>query len=91
MPDPPQDYNICPCCGTEFGNDDIEYSFEQLRYQWIANGARWFFGAPPYRWSAGAQLTTVAFGVHTEVSNRNERPNSTSIGHRQDNLELQYA
>ncbi len=22
MQDPPTDYNICVCCGTEFGNDD---------------------------------------------------------------------
>ena len=33
MPDPPRDYNICPCCGTEFGNDDVEYSYAELRVQ----------------------------------------------------------
>jgi len=24
LPYPPRDYHICPCCGTEFGNDDAE-------------------------------------------------------------------
>ena len=31
LPYPPADYHICPCCGTEFGNDDAEFSHDQLR------------------------------------------------------------
>lgn len=67
MPYPPEDYHICPCCGTEFGNDDIEYSYEELRYDWIIRGAQWFYGQPPAGWNAWAQLATVAYGVNTEV------------------------
>jgi len=66
MPYPPQDYHICPSCGTEFGNDDVEYSYEELRYQWIIGGAQWFFGQPPHGWSAWAQLAKVAYGLRTE-------------------------
>jgi hypothetical protein len=90
MPYAPEDYHICPCCGTEFGNDDVEYSYEQLRYQWITAGAPWFFGQPPQGWNAWAQLAKVAYGVHTEVS---APPNRANIHHRDvhDELELQYA
>jgi hypothetical protein len=57
MPDPPTDYNICPCCGTEFGNHDEFKTHEQLRYEWVLAGAKWFFrDAPPF-WSAAAQLS----------------------------------
>ena len=39
MQDPPRDYNICECCGTEFGNDDDVHTHEVLRVQWIDTGA----------------------------------------------------
>jgi hypothetical protein len=56
MPYPPADYNICPCCSTEFGSDDSAFSHRQLRDMWIANGANWFFGAPPEHWNPWKQL-----------------------------------
>jgi hypothetical protein len=56
MPYPPADYNICPCCGTEFGNDDAILSFDNLRNQWINNGAHWFYGEPPQGWNPYFQL-----------------------------------
>ena len=66
MPYPPEDYNICPCCGTEFGNDDVEYSYEELRLNWLMKGAHWFYEQPPVGWSAGAQLAKAAYGLNTE-------------------------
>ena len=30
MPDPPKDYNICPCCNVEFGYDAKEQEGIQL-------------------------------------------------------------
>ncbi len=59
MEDPPQDGNICPCCGTEFGNDDYAMTHEELRDEWIAEGMPWFFEDPPPGCSAKQQL---AFG-----------------------------
>ena len=56
LPYPPADYHICLCCGTEFGNDDAEFSHEQLREMWVASGAPWFFREPPKEWSPWAQL-----------------------------------
>lgn len=52
----PTNYNICDCCGTEFGNDDELKTHAELRQDWIARGARWFFGAAPAHWSAWTQL-----------------------------------
>ena len=56
LPYPPADYHICLCCGTEFGNDDDEFSHAQLREIWIASGARWFFRDPPVGWDPWTQL-----------------------------------
>lgn len=35
-------YGICPCCGTQFGNDDSSKSHEDLRQQWILSGMQWW-------------------------------------------------
>jgi hypothetical protein len=46
---PPQDFTICPCCGTEFGLDDfaespqgIEAARRELRRAWLDAGGPWF-------------------------------------------------
>jgi hypothetical protein len=56
LPYPPADYHICPCCATEFGNDDAEFSHQQLREMWVAGGANWFFGRAPEQWNPWYQL-----------------------------------
>ena len=56
LPYPPHDYHICPCCGTEFGNDDADFTHEQLREMWVAGGANWFFGREPQYWNPWMQL-----------------------------------
>ena len=71
LPYPPADYHICPCCGTEFGNDDAEYSYDELRDSWIRSGAQWFFGQPPANWNPWAQLASNSFGVSTGATGAN--------------------
>lgn len=56
LPYPPRDYHICPCCGTEFGNDDVDFSYKQLREMWVAGGGNWFFGRTPEYWNPWVQL-----------------------------------
>jgi hypothetical protein len=56
LPYSPEDYHICPCCGTEFGNDDEKYSLEELRSAWIENGTEWFYEKPPAGWDPWEQL-----------------------------------
>lgn len=56
MPYPPNDYHICPCCGTEFGNDNEFHTWEELRRAWADSDAPWFFGEPPPLWNPWKQL-----------------------------------
>jgi hypothetical protein len=65
LPYPPRAYHICPCCSTEFGNDDADHSIEQLREMWIAGGANWFFGRPPEGWNPWLQL--IDAGLYANV------------------------
>lgn len=56
LTDPPQDYNICDCCGTEFENDDVDTSHPELRDRWMMAGAPWFYGNAPVGWNPWRQL-----------------------------------
>jgi len=53
---PPSRHDICSCCGTEFGFSDDDTTHEELRAQWIAGGAKWWFREPPEDWSPEKQL-----------------------------------
>lgn len=61
MPYAPEDYNICPCCGTEFGNDDSPWTIQELRNRWVAAGAPWFFRTSPVGWNPWAQLINAGY------------------------------
>jgi hypothetical protein len=61
MDAPPRNYEICSCCGTEFGNDDQLQTHDQLREQWIRRGALWFFREPPANWDPWRQLILGGF------------------------------
>lgn len=58
---PPYDFNICPCCGTEFGYSDSGRSYEELRRDWLWHGAQWSsrIQQPPKGWNAISQLGTI--------------------------------
>lgn len=80
LPYPPREYHICPCCSTEFGNDDAIHSREQLREMWIAGGANWFFGGPPQGWNPWLQLLRAGLGSlipHFAFSSRLEAGEGT--------------
>lgn len=63
--EPPVNYNICDCCGTEFGNDDEERTHRQLRQEWVDAGAKWFFGVPPMGWNPWSQLLEANVSADT--------------------------
>ncbi len=56
-------YEVCTCCGFEFGNDDNPgtaepVSFDDYLRQWIAQGCKWFDEKEkPRDWNLEAQLT----------------------------------
>lgn len=73
----PRDYQICGCCGTEFGYDDRTLSHDQLRAEWIQRGCPWFdqLEPRPVRWSAYDQLqraklipSNAALGTTTRIT-----------------------
>ena len=58
-------YDICRCCGTQFGYDDANRSYESLRAQWLVGGAKWWSDArpAPNNWSAVEQLENAGLEV----------------------------
>jgi hypothetical protein len=64
LDEPPYDdsgsptYEICPCCGTEFGYGDATEAHATLRKAWIEKGTPWSSGSvgPPSGWDPQGQL-----------------------------------
>ncbi|MGO1080013.1 hypothetical protein [Inquilinus sp. CA228] len=53
-------FDICPCCGTQFGYDDATTGHSELRARWIAGGKRWWSEkGPPADWGAETQLAQI--------------------------------
>jgi len=57
-------WEICPCCGTEFGYEDSTIAgVQQARQRWIEGGARWFDNkAKPANWDINLQLKNMHWG-----------------------------
>jgi hypothetical protein len=89
MPFPPEDHNICPCCGTEFGYHDLRMSHQELRERWAAGGASWFSAAmpQPLGWNWYIQLFNAGFvavevrGMEVFLDRLPIQPLSLSSGH----------
>lgn len=61
---PARDFNICPCCYTEFGYEDHITSPAELRAEWIRNGMRWEGSnviPAPADWSPIQQLIQAGY------------------------------
>jgi hypothetical protein len=58
-------FEVCPCCGFEFGNDDEPgtgdaVSFRSYLRAWIGRGARWFDPKQqPQNWLLDDQLKSA--------------------------------
>ena len=54
-------YEICPCCGVEFGNEDCtKESTKQYREKWINGGAKWFEPEEkPKNWNKEEQFIKI--------------------------------
>lgn len=63
LPEPPENFSICPSCGTEFGFDDARASHARLRQSWIQAGVPWFSRArhAPVDWNPWLQLIKAGF------------------------------
>lgn len=58
---PPDNYTICPSCGTKFSYSDVTKKHSELREEWLANGAHWqsMVVAPPIGWNPYQQLRNL--------------------------------
>jgi hypothetical protein len=73
---PPENHEICPSCGTEFGYDDVGLSYRELREEWLRDGAVWFSPVrlPPPGWNPFDQLIRAGLaGEFFEVVLAGER------------------
>jgi len=55
-------YEICVCCGFEFGFDDDfkKQTHDSYRKQWLKNGANWFNPKlKPINWNPEEQLKNL--------------------------------
>lgn len=55
-------YEICVCCGFEFGNDDFpnkEEAYVSWRNRWKENGCKWFstYTKPDKNWNPKIQIS----------------------------------
>lgn len=57
-------FDICSCCGIQFGYHDACRSHEELRRKWIAEGIPWHSELvhPPNGWNATDQLRAAGLG-----------------------------
>lgn len=56
-------FEICPCCGVEFGYEDVSLqSIRTFRSKWLASGSPWFdISKRPKAWDISVQLELVPF------------------------------
>jgi hypothetical protein len=54
-------YAICPCCGAEFGYDDMDVcAVTTYREKWLKKGAKWFSPKKkPENWSLEEQMKNI--------------------------------
>lgn len=54
-------WEICPCCGTEFGYEDCSVqSARKKRAEWVKNGMKWFKErARPENWNFDDQAINI--------------------------------
>jgi hypothetical protein len=58
-------FNICPCCGVEFGYEDItEEGMSNFRNKWIGSGGKWFNEKMrPENWDMKEQLKNIGVSI----------------------------
>jgi hypothetical protein len=66
LEDPPNNYTICPSCGTEFEFDDVRTNRDELRRAWVESGYIWWskLEQPPDDWNPKRQVEEL---LHPEV------------------------
>jgi hypothetical protein len=65
---PPEIDDICPCCFFRFYVNDDDWSYEQLRADWIKDGAKWAWGKMPQPkfWDLEQQFKNINYIITDE-------------------------
>ncbi len=90
------DWLICPCCGTEFENDDVRKSHQELRDGWVSRGVPWFSTTtqPPVNWDPYRQLVMEYVRPASSVDSTSEvllpGEHYTNVRHTADAETLSY-
>ncbi len=52
---------ICSCCGNEFGYNDFDRTYEELREEWVQGGMKWWssYCPTPANWWPAHQLAIL--------------------------------
>jgi len=88
LEEPPEDYNICPCCGTEFGYEDFAVTedgrkrqWSRLRQRWIRRGMRWFSPvlASYPGWDPAQQLLRLDIGVSIDAQDLDDSDSTSEL------------
>ncbi len=69
LEDAPNNYTICPSCGTEFEYDDVRMTRADLRRAWVEGGYKWWskLEHTPARWNPERQLEELIHPALREV------------------------
>jgi hypothetical protein len=68
-------FDICDCCGTQFGYDDARTPHSVLREKWVAKGMLWHsrvITAPP-DWDPVEQLRRLATSDETDSGRKTKQ------------------
>jgi len=58
-------FEICPCCGTTFGHEDVTIEgIQKKRRDWISGGGKWFVEKErPSNWTMEKQLNEAGIEI----------------------------
>jgi len=54
-------FQLCPCCGVQFGKEDISLdSIKKYRDEWVSKGGKWYTKEEkPERWNLEVQMKNI--------------------------------
>lgn len=82
LEEPPRDkhgkcpsYEICSCCGFEFGYDDdaAGFTYDSFRKDWVKRGCPWRHEGEPTSWDPFKQMAKAGIEVKAKHRKKNVR------------------
>ena len=85
LEDPPENHEICPSCGTQFGYHDFTRSHAELRARWLERGAAWHsrVDPPPPNRNPYQQLFEAGLGYGLAAPSSESKVAMVDLGTRE--------